>query len=154
MDVCQGTKGGQFIHDQQRHLKRLTGVSNAMQAMILGHNGAFRSGLVLTNSNKASEASSPPMLRTPPNQTVIRITTPRRTGPPMSTEDDLQTSRATAIGDLFLDGQRREPICEPHDSCVLERKVVCSMSRRSRGGNTNQFSFGLIYNVNIPSTAM
>lgn len=42
--------------------KRLTGVSNAMQAMILGHNGAFRSGLDLMNSNRASEASSPPML--------------------------------------------------------------------------------------------
>lgn len=49
----------------------------------------------------------------------------------MSAQDDLYSSSAPAAGDLFLDGQRREPICEPHDGCVLERKMVCSMSRRS-----------------------
>jgi len=49
----------------------------------------------------------------------------------MSTQDNLYSSSAPAAGDLFLDGQRREPVCKPHDGCVLGRKVVCLMSRRS-----------------------
>ena len=37
------------------------------------------------------------------------------------------------MGDFFLDGQRREPICEPHDGGVLEmeKKMVYLMSRRA-----------------------
>lgn len=45
----------------------LTGVSNAMQATMLGHSGASLSGRVLTNSIRASAASRPPILPTVPS---------------------------------------------------------------------------------------
>lgn len=38
------------------------------------------------------------------------------------------------MGDLFLDGQRREPVCEPHDGCVLERKFA-----RCHGGPVGKY---------------
>lgn len=61
----------QMVHRLDREgseVSRLTGVSNAIQAMILGHNGALLSGLVFMNSKSESAANSPPMLRISPGQ--------------------------------------------------------------------------------------
>ena len=90
------------------------------------------------------------MLRT--SSVVLHEPRLGRAGSPVSTQDDLDSASTTAMGDLFLDGQRREPICEPHDGCVLGKRVVCSMScvRRSGMENTNQLPLGLVLKSQYP----
>ena len=96
---------------------RLTGVSYAIHATMLGHRGARLSGRVCANSMRASAARRPPILRTS-IQSSRALSEDSRWGAPMPAENNLRFA-CSAVRDLSPDSEVGEPIRKPYNGGIL-----------------------------------
>lgn len=96
--------------------RKLTGVSNAIRAIILGQRGACLSGLEVAMPMNVSAATRPPILHT--DQC---ISTKGKDAVPVPAENDLGFTSSTtrSMSDFTLNSKRRKPICKLLNRCFL-----------------------------------